>query len=102
MQYHLNSRKLWHILLQDRSHPNVIINESLIRSWISPLLLAVHFLHISHESIIICNNNRLIIRICCVNDHITYNINCELLNNCSQLPPTIRRRNDYYHQKLQN
>ncbi len=30
-----------------------------------------------------------------VNDHITYNINTELLNNCWQLPPAIRRRNDF-------
>ncbi len=89
-----NSRKLWNLLLQDISHTNVIINESLITSWISQFLLAVHFLHsnntvyldISIESIIF-NNNRLILS----KLDASMLVNIELLNNCCQIPPIIRR-----------
>ena len=103
-----NFRKLWHILLQDRCRKNIMITESLVQEWIGQLLFAVNFLHshnivhldISPESILISSNLKHLIlsgfdASMLVNDHITYNISCELLNCCWQLPPTIRRRNDF-------
>eukprot|EP01083_Nonionella_stella_P242858 846787_1 len=101
-----NSRKLWHILLQDRCHKHVVFSEDVIRVWIGQLLSALSFLHkhnivhldISPQSILI-SENRLILSgfdtCMLVNDHITYNVSTQLFNCCWQLPPCIRRRNDF-------
>ena len=108
-------RKLWHILLQQMSMKTVQINEQRISLWIKQLLNALSFLHrhnivhldVSPESILISDtlDNIILSGFDCsmlVNDHITYSMKCELLNCCWQLPPSIRRRNDFNGYELKS